>query len=349
MRTSRARPERAIRSARQCAVLGAALSALPRAAGLLVAILAVLAGCGPQGNEGASPRGPRAVPDIAASQVRVVTTVGMITDIVSNVGGDRVAVTGLMGPGIDPHMYKASARDVIRMQEADLVFYGGLHLEGAMARAFERMTGRVRAVAVSEAIDPARLLADLRNPGVHDPHVWFDVSLWMAAAERVGAVLAETDPDHAQGYRDRCAVYLDRLRQLDAYVRSRAGELSPEQRVLITAHDAFRYFSRAYGFEVHGLQGISTVTEAGTADLRALADFIAARRVPAVFVESSVPRRAIEALQAAVTARGFAVAIGGELLSDALGDPGTPAGTYEGMVRHNIDTIVQALGGSDRR
>ncbi len=309
--------------------------------------MVTLAGCGSPGGDSGGGEGGRdgrgAAAEIAARQVNVVTTVGMITDIVTNIGGERVAVTGLMGPGIDPHLYKASARDIIRMQEADVVFYGGLHLEGAMTGAFERLTGRVRGVAVSEAIDPARLLGDLNNPSVHDPHVWFDVSLWMLAAERVGMVLAEVDPQHARGYRERTAVYLDRLRQLDAYVKARAGELAPVRRVLVTAHDAFRYFSRAYGFEVYGLQGISTVTEAGTSDLRALADFIAARRVPAVFVESSVPRRAVEALQAAVAARGFTVAIGGELLSDAMGDPGTPAGTYEGMVRHNIDTIVQAL------
>ncbi len=304
----------------------------------------LLLGCGGdarESNEGTAQRPARS----AGDPIRVVTTIGMISDIVANIGGDRVRVTGLMGPGIDPHAYKASARDVIRMQQADLVFYNGLHLEGAMAKAFEQMGGRVRTVAVAEAIAPERLLGDEGNPLVHDPHVWFDVSLWMVAAARVGEVLAEVDPRHAIAYGERTAVYLERLRQLDDHVRARAASLPPERRVLITAHDAFRYFGRAYGFEVRGLQGISTVTEAGTSDLRALADFIVARRIPAIFVESSVPRRTIAALQAAVAARGFAVTIGGELYSDALGSPDTPAGTYEGMVRHNIDTIVAALAG----
>jgi len=307
----------------------------------------LLAGCAEDGRE-ASVRTRDRDRDGAPEPIHAVTTVSMITDLVANIGGDHVRITGLMGPGIDPHTYKASARDVIRMQQADVIFYSGLHLEGAMTRAFEQMTGRVRAVAVAEAIPSERLLGDENNAAVHDPHVWFDVSLWMVAAARVGEVLAEIDPQHASAYRERTATYLERLRQLDDDVRTRAESLSPELRVLVTAHDAFRYFGRAYGFEVHGLQGVSTVTEAGTSDLQALADFITARRIPAVFVESSVPRRTIAALQAAVAARGFAVAIGGELYSDALGGPGTPAETYEGMVRHNIDAIVTALAGPGR-
>jgi manganese/zinc/iron transport system substrate-binding protein len=314
-------------------------------AALLVLSAVLLPGCGGDAPGAGRQSEGRAREGRADDRIRAVTTVGMITDIVENIGADRVQVTGLMGPGIDPHMYKASARDVIRMQQADVVFYGGLHLEGAMTKAFEQMTGRVRVVAVSEAIAPERLLGSLNNPSAHDPHVWFDVSLWMVAAGRVGEALGEIDPQHAADYRERTAAYLERLRRLDDYVRSRAAELPPEQRVLITAHDAFRYFGRAYGFEVRGLQGISTVTEAGTSDLQALAKFIVSRRIPAIFVESSVPRRAVEALQAAVAARGFAVTIGGELLSDAMGDRGTPAGTYEGMVRHNIDVIVAALAG----
>lgn len=287
--------------------------------------------------------------DVASRSIRVVTTVGMLTDVVAAVGGERVEVDGLMGPGVDPHLYKASAGDVTTMQKADLIVYNGLHLEGAMAELFERMGSATPTVAAAEAIDPARLAASADNPARHDPHVWFDVSLWMEATRAVTEALVELDPTHAQDYRDRAGAYLARLEALDAYVKQRASELPPEQRVLITAHDAFHYFGAAYGFDVYGLQGISTVAEAGTSDLQRLADFIAERRIPAIFVESSVPRRAIEALQAAVEAKGFGVEIGGELFSDAMGSPGTPEGSYEGMVRHNIDTIVDALGGHRTR
>ena len=288
----------------------------------------------------------KAGPDIATRPVRVVTTIGMLKDVVQNIGGDRVEVTGLMGPGVDPHLFKASAGDVTAMQEADIVFYNGLHLEGAMGKLFHRMGGARRTVAAAEAISPERLQAHADSPGIHDPHVWFDVTLWMEVARAVATALEEIDPVHAEVYREGLGVYLRRLEALHSWARARAEELPPERRVLITAHDAFRYFGRAYEFEVHGLQGVSTVAEAGTSDLRELAGFIVERRVPAIFVESSVPRRTIRALQAAVEARGFSVTIGGELYSDALGDPTTPAGSYEGMVRHNVDTIVNALKGA---
>lgn len=291
----------------------------------------------------------KAGPDISTRPVRVVTTIGMLTDVVRNIGGDRVEVTGLMGPGVDPHLFKASAGDVTAMQQADIVFYNGLHLEGAMGKLFHRMAGARRTVAAAEAIPPERLQAHDDSPGLHDPHVWFDVTLWMEVARAVATALEELDPAHAEGYRERLGVYLRRLEALHAWARARAEELPLDRRVLITAHDAFRYFGRAYGFEVHGLQGISTVAEAGTSDLRELAGFIVERRVPAIFVESSVPRRTIRALQAAVEARGFSVTIGGELYSDALGDPTTPEGSYEGMIRHNVDTIVDALKGAPAR
>lgn len=281
--------------------------------------------------------------DLSQRQIRAVTTIGMITDIVQVVGGERVQVTGLMGPGVDPHLYKASEGDVIRMAGADVVFYNGLHLEAKTGEVFEKMRGRVKAVAVTEGIDHALLLTPPEFEGAYDPHVWFDVRLWMKAVERVRDALIEMDPDHADLYRANARSYLAELAQLDAYVKAQAEKVPDGQRVLITAHDAFNYFGRAYGFEVRGLQGISTAAEAGTADVQALAEFIAERKIPAVFVESSVPTRTIEAVQAAVRARGFDVQIGGELFSDAMGNPGTVEGTYIGMVRHNIDTIVSSL------
>jgi manganese/zinc/iron transport system substrate-binding protein len=276
-------------------------------------------------------------------RLRIVTTIGMITDIVERVGGDRVSVIGLMGPGVDPHLYRASEGDVSRMAQAAVVFYNGLHLEGAMSDVLEHMNRRVKTVAVTSGIEKSGLLSPLEFEGAHDPHVWFDVTLWMRAVERVRETLVEVDSAGSAYYHQQAGDLRTELQQLHEYVRQQAERVPAAQRVLITAHDAFNYFGQAYGFEVRGLQGISTAAEAGTADVQALADFIAKRRIPAVFVESSVPSRSIEAVQAAVRSRGLEVSIGGELFSDALGSPGTPEGTYVGMVRHNIDTIVAAL------
>jgi manganese/zinc/iron transport system substrate-binding protein len=309
--------------------------------GVVLALILSVAGCG--GEEDGS--GSRTAGNLAQRRVNVVTTIGMIADAVTQVGGERVEVIGLMGPGVDPHLYKASAGDVEKMRAADVIFYNGLHLEGAMSELFERMATRTRTVAVAAALGEGALLSASGNPNLHDPHVWFDVSLWMKATQAAADALIEIDPTHAEAYRLRTEEYLKELAALDAYVHERAAELPASRRVLITAHDAFHYFGRAYGFDVRGLQGISTVTEAGTGDMRELANFIVTRQIGAIFVESSVPRRTIEALQAAVKSRGFAVAIGGELFSDAMGNPGTPEGTYAGMVRHNIDTIVSALKG----
>jgi manganese/zinc/iron transport system substrate-binding protein len=290
-------------------------------------------------------QGGLARPDLAGRPVRVVATTGMVADLVRNVGGERVQVTSLMGPGVDPHLYRASERDVIRLAEADLVFYNGLHLEGRMGKVFERMgrQKRVRAVAVTDGIDRSLLLEEEESQGHPDPHVWFDVELWMKGATLVRDTLTELDPQHAGLYWDNAARYLIELEDLHRYVKTRAEEVPEKQRVLITAHDAFNYFGRAYGFEVMGLQGISTAAEAGTADVQRIAKYIADNRIPAVFIESSVPERNIQALQEAVRAHGFEVAVGGELFSDALGAEGTEEGTYVGMVRHNIDTIVYAL------
>lgn len=279
----------------------------------------------------------------APGQLQVVATTGMIGDVAAQIGGPAVAVTTLMGPGVDPHLYKARAGDVRRLSRAELVLYHGLHLEAAMAEVLAEMGDRRRTVAVTEWIDEAELVSPPEYRGSYDPHVWFDVRLWMHAARRIAAALREADPAHEAEYARREAEYLRELEALDEWVRERAAELPPERRVLITAHDAFGYFGRAYGFEVMGLQGISTAAEAGTADVQRLGEEIARRRIPAVFVESSIPRRTIEAVQAAVSSRGFRVEIGGELYSDALGDAGTEAGTYIGMVRHNVDTIVGAL------
>ncbi|HSL91102.1 MAG TPA: zinc ABC transporter substrate-binding protein [Candidatus Limnocylindrales bacterium] len=309
---------------------------------LLVALVSSL-GCERTGGSGTP-----AVRELSGRKIRVVATTGMIADLLGKIGGGRVQVTGLMGPGVDPHLYKASEGDVIRMASADVIFYNGLHLEGKMAEVFERMGRRIRTVAVTDGIPRERLLSPPEFVGAYDPHVWFDVSLWKEAAAHAAKALMEMDPEHAEVYRVNAGAYLEKLAELDGHVRKQAARVPPRQRVLITAHDAFNYFGRAYGFEVRGLQGISTVAEAGTADIQSLVRLILANRIPAVFVETSVPVRYIEALQEAVEAGGFRLRIGGSLYSDALGDPGTPEGTYIGMVRHNVDTIVAALAGSSR-
>jgi manganese/zinc/iron transport system substrate-binding protein len=269
----------------------------------------------------------------------------MISDIVQTVGGERVSVTGLMGPGVDPHLYRASEGDVQRLSEADLIFYNGLHLEAKMGEVLERMGGQVKTMAVTAGMDRDVLLRPPEFEGQYDPHVWFDVTLWMEAVEAVRDTLIEIDPDSADLYRGNAEAYLKELEELHVYVQEQAARVPEEQRVLITAHDAFNYFGRAYGFEVRGLQGISTESEAGTGDVQDLADLILERRIQAIFVESSVPVRNIEAVQAAVRAKGFEANIGGELFSDAMGDEGTVEGTYLGMVKHNIDTIARALLG----
>jgi manganese/zinc/iron transport system substrate-binding protein len=283
--------------------------------------------------------------DISARQINVVTTIGMITDIVENVGGERVDVIGLMGPGVDPHLYKASEGDVSKMSNADVIFYNGLHLEAQMGEVFEQMGRQIKTVPVAESIDKSLILASEDYEGAPDPHVWFNVEFWMQAVEVVRDTLIEIDPASKELYRRNADNYLQRLDGLHAYVQEQAQRVPEEQRVLITAHDAFRYFGIAYGFEVRGLQGISTESEAGTGDVQALVDFIVERKINAIFVESSVPQRNIEAVQAAAQSKGHAVRIGGELFSDAMGNPGTEEGTYIGMVRHNIDTIVSALLG----
>lgn len=276
--------------------------------------------------------------------LNIVATTTMLADLTKVIGGEHVTVNGLMGPGIDPHLYQASAGDVTLMSGADVVVYNGLHLEGKMGEIFESLSGQGHAViCIEEGIEEEKLLEWAGGGAVHDPHIWFDVSIWKDAAKVVENGLSQADPDHASGYKANLKSYLKELDETDAYIRERALEVPEGQRVLVTAHDAFNYFGRAYGFEVKGLQGISTDAEAGTADVSALASFIVERQIKAIFVESSVPPKTIEALQAAVKAKGFDVAIGGQLYSDSLGGEGSGAETYLLTVKANIDTIVDAL------
>ena len=305
---------------------------------LALASLLLAAGCG-------QPVGQVERPDVGNRPIRAVATTGMVADVARAVAGERAEVTALMGPGIDPHVYKASEGDVLDLAEADVIFFNGLHLEAKMADVLERIEGRIVTSAVTDGISRDRLLSPPAFSGNYDPHVWFDVGLWAQTVETVRESLSELDPAHAEVYRTNADAYARELETLDAEIRRAAETVPREQRVLVTAHDAFGYFGEAYGFEVRGLQGISTAAEAGAGDVGELADFIAARRIRAIFVESSVPEQTIRAVREAVQSRGFDVRIGGSLFSDAMGDPGTPEGTYLGMVRHNVRTIVEALGG----
>jgi manganese/zinc/iron transport system substrate-binding protein len=281
-----------------------------------------------------------------SGKIKVTTTTGMIADIAKNVGGEHVEVTALMGPGVDPHLYKASEGDVRLLQDANIIFYNGLHLEAQMGEVLEKMNDfGIKTVAVTDTIDRTLLQSPPEFAGNYDPHVWFDVTLWMKAVEVVRESLIEIDPAHRSDYEANAASYLTELTDLHQYVLDQAETVPPEKRIIITAHDAFNYFGRAYGFQVRGLQGISTEAQAGTADVQDLVNFIVENQIPAIFVESSVPQRNVEAVQAAVQNKGFDVQIGGSLFSDAMGSEGTPEGTYIGMVKHNIDTIVQALSG----
>lgn len=302
---------------------------------IMVAVMAIsVAGC--SSTHGAST-------DKEKEVYKVIATTTMLADLVNVIGGDKVEVTGLMGPGIDPHLYKASAGDVTAMQEADMVVYNGLHLEGKMGEIFENLEANDKLiVCITDGIDEKRLVTDEESGG-HDPHVWFDVALWKDASKNLYNGLVALDPKNESTYTKNYEAYKKELEELDTYVKEQVELVDQESRVLITAHDAFAYFGKAYGFEVKGLQGISTASEAGTADVKELVDFIVEHKIKAIFVESSVPVKNIEALQEAVEDRGFQVEIGGELFSDSLGTEGTEADTYIGTVRSNIDTIVGAL------
>lgn len=297
----------------------------------------LLAACG-----AATPAGQGDAP------LNVVATTGQIGDAVRFIGGDKITATALLGPGIDPHTYVATEGDLRTFQNADVIFYNGLHLEAQLERVLEQIgqAGRTRVVALGDGIDEARLLSWEPEAGFpHDPHIWNDVQLWKRVVEQIGATLAEADPANAEQYTSNTQSYLAQLDELDAYLKAQVARIPAERRVIVTAHDAFHYLGRAYGLEVEAVQGISTQAEASTADIQALAAIVVERQVPAIFVESTISPRTIEAVQAAVRAAGREVAVGGELYSDALGAADGDAGTYIGMMRHNIDTIVNALAG----
>lgn len=283
-------------------------------------------------------------PNTADARLRVVCTTGMLADAVAKVGGDLVMVEALMGPGVDPHLYRPTAGDLVSIDRAQLVVYGGLHLEGRMVEVFESLPkSGTPSLSAGDAIPEKLLMSVPEDATVHDPHIWFDVALWMRVVDSIGERLGQVDPDHAQKYRDRASAYRGELLTLDQDIQKGMAKIPPNRRILITAHDAFRYFGKRYGIEVLGIQGTSTSSEASAQGLVHLAEIIVERKVGTIFVESSVSRATIDALQEAVAARGWKVKIGESLYSDSLGTPGTAAATYAGMVRENARRIMEGL------
>lgn len=277
-------------------------------------------------------------------KVKVVTTTTMLTDLVKNIGGDAVDVEGLMGAGVDPHLYKASEGDVSKLFNADIIFYSGLHLEGKLVDVFEKMKTRgKKTIGLGESLNKDDLIPSKLFASNYDPHVWFNIQFFKQFAQKVTEVLTETNPENADVFKENNRIYQEKLDGLEAEVKQTIETLPKEKRILVTAHDAFNYFGNEYGFEVVGLQGISTATEAGVQDVQRLSDFIITNKVKAIFIESSVPKRTIEALREAVLSKNHDVSIGGSLYSDALGSAGTEEGTYIGMFKFNVKTIVEAL------
>ncbi|MGB5987849.1 MAG: zinc ABC transporter substrate-binding protein [Desulfobacterales bacterium] len=291
--------------------------------------------------------GPPAAQGATAAKsypIRAGATVGMVADIVREVAGDKAEVTNIIGAGIDPHVYNPTRGDVATLIKSDIIFYSGLLLEGQMTDVLGKIARKRPVHAVTELLETQYLIHD-EATNHSDPHVWMDVRGWMKAVEVVAAALQEFDPPHADLYGQRANGYIERLGQLDAYARKVFATIPEAQRILVTAHDAFRYMSRAYGLEVIGIQGISTESEAGLKDINRIVDRLVERKIPAVFVESSVSDKNVKALIEGAAARGHTVAIGGELFSDAMGPAGTYEGTYMGMIDHNVTVIVRALGG----
>ena len=278
----------------------------------------------------------------ANGKLNIVTTTTMITDLVKNVGGEHINLQGLMGSGVDPHLYKASEGDVTKLSDADIIFYNGLHLEGKLVEVFEKMKN-IKTIAVADALDKNTLIGSEYFASNYDPHIWFNLDYWKLATQFVVKTLSEAIPNQKTTFEANGKTYIEKLNTLQTKLKTTISILPREQRILVTAHDAFNYFGKAFDFEVVGLQGLSTATEAGVQDVQKLAAFIIENNVKSIFVESSVPKRTIEALQAAVKSKNHEVTIGGTLYSDALGNADSKEGTYIGMFEHNVNTIVNAL------
>lgn len=301
--------------------------------GLVAALLAAGCGGGGESEEAGAVEGT----------IRATTTTSMITDLVEQVGGDRVEVEGLMGPGVDPHLYEPTQGDVEKLTDADAVFYNGLFLEGQMNDILVQTAQETPAVQVTGSVPADRLLPSRDYEGQADPHVWWDPTLWAMTVDPVVEQLSELKPESREYFEQNGEEYKQEIMDAHAASEEMVAEVPEQQRVLVTAHDAFNYFGEQYGFEVRGLQGLSTESEAGAGDVQELAGYLVENGIPAIFIESSIPRRSVEAVQAAAQDQGGQVEIGGELYSDAIGEPGTQGGTYPGAARENVEKITGAL------
>lgn len=273
----------------------------------------------------------------------VISTIGMINSIVEEIAQDNVTSISLMGPGVDPHLYKPTANDVKQLADADIIFYNGLHLESKMIDIFKKMSKTKPTIAITKNISKDVLLSPAEYEGFYDPHIWFDISLWINASTVIKDSLIEFDPKNKESYIENHTIYVKKLKKLDQWVKSEINSIPKSRRYLVTAHDAFGYFGRAYNIDVVGLQGINTAAEAGTKDIQSATKMIIEKKIPTIFIESSVPIRTIKAVQAAVEAKGHSVKIGEELLTDALGESETKKATYIGMIEHNVKSIVAGL------
>ncbi|MFN0275557.1 MAG: metal ABC transporter solute-binding protein, Zn/Mn family [Chitinophagales bacterium] len=278
-------------------------------------------------------------------KIYIVTTTGMISDAVENIVGDKATVVSLMGPGVDPHLYKATQGDLAELRKADIIIYNGLHLEGKMQEIFDELAKTKKVFAVADGIEKSKYrdVAVVSGTATHDPHLWFDVLLWSEGIKNIGGKIAEFDVKNTETYKNNTHSYTEKLKQLDAEVKEKINTIHVENRTLITSHDAFGYFGRAYGIKVVGLQGISTAAEFGLKDITDMVDLIVDNKIKAVFVESSVSEKSIRAVAEGCKEKGHEIKIGGTLYSDAMGNKNTPDGNYIGMVTHNVNVIVDAL------
>lgn len=276
-------------------------------------------------------------------KLQVLTTTNILADLVSEIGGEHIQLQNLMGPGVDPHLYKASEGDVLKIYNADIIFYNGLHLEGKLTDVFRKLKHKRKMVSLGDSLPNENLITSSNFGGNYDPHVWFNIYYIKLFCDFITEELSIADPENSEFYKINNKNYQKRLDILQSDLDTLVQELPREKRILVTAHDAFGYFGKAFDFTVVGLQGISTATEAGVKDVRVLTNYIVDNDVKAIFIENSVPRRMVEALLAAVKARGKQISIGGELYSDTLGTAGTSEGTYIGMYKHNVTTIINAL------
>ncbi|WP_373604862.1 metal ABC transporter solute-binding protein, Zn/Mn family [Fredinandcohnia onubensis] len=279
--------------------------------------------------------------DSTKGTIQVVTTIAQIGEPMQIIGGDRVEVISLMGPGVDPHLYQATQGDIATLQNADIIFYNGLHLEGNLGEVFDKLNETKPVFAIGDSIDESRLLKD--EEGAIDPHIWFDLDLWKDALDSATENLKKLSPNDASYFEENKKDYFARIDELKAEATEKMSSIPEEQRVLVTAHDAFGYFGRMYDIEVVGLQGLSTEDEVGISDIQSTVDLLIEKKVPSVFVESSINQNSIKAVIEGAAKKGLEVSLGGELFSDAMGQAGTEEGTYLGMYRHNVKTVYDGL------